>query len=128
MKANVNILSDYIKGNWILQEDVYILQEKKNGAKKRVNFLKNVSKNYLVKSFNKQRIIKKYNTKVFYTIHNIKRNLLYIVITNQNSKLSHEEYIYLISNNIMISFSIIKRIGDYKYLGLKLCSYIRLFQ
>nr|YP_009392038.1 hypothetical protein [Periphykon beckeri]ARW60386.1 hypothetical protein [Periphykon beckeri] len=118
MNKNLRIFSDHIGGDWFLQENLYYIQEniqKKN--KYKINFLTNrtISKNF-------QKYIKSVGSKLK-SQHKYK-NLLKIGYINRN--LSYQEYIYIISNNLMIILIVIKNLNTKQYMSLKISSYIKL--
>nr|WGH13025.1 hypothetical protein Ycf58 [Echinothamnion sp.] len=128
MNKNLYPLLEHIQGNWFLQENFYLILNKKQITyKERVNFFKNFSKNntldiakYYIKNINNQIFILKLE-------HNVNQLVLSKRINNTN-KFNYQEFIYIISNNFMISLIIIKNLQKNQYMGLKISSYIRLIK
>ncbi len=112
MKKNFNSFSQYINGKWLLQENFYSLYSKTiENYHKKIQFL------------NKQ---ENRNNNSLSKIKKIKSDILIICTEKKNKKIFYKEYFYYISNNIIISFGILKHIKKQQYLGLKISSYIRI--
>nr|YP_010618678.1 hypothetical protein PN024_pgp117 [Rhodomelopsis africana]WAX02691.1 hypothetical protein [Rhodomelopsis africana] len=127
MKDNLSILSNQIKGDWFLQENSYLtINKQQRKYKERVSFLKNSQSNRfnigncLLENAN--------NKKLIFKVEEIKENLFTIISLNRNEQIKYKEYLYIISNNFMISLIIIKNLHKKQYIGLKISSYIRRIQ
>nr|YP_010619067.1 hypothetical protein orf130 [Pterosiphonia complanata]WAX03080.1 hypothetical protein orf130 [Pterosiphonia complanata] len=127
MQSNLSILLNKIKGNWSLQENFYfILNRKQKKYKEQASFLKNLKNNKfniyncLIENAN--------NKKLIFKLEKVEKNLIIITNVHRNKKISSKEYIYIISNNFMISLIIIKNLTKKQYIGLKVSSYIRIIQ
>nr|YP_010850414.1 hypothetical protein Ycf58 [Lophurella caespitosa]WGH13217.1 hypothetical protein Ycf58 [Lophurella caespitosa] len=134
MNKNLYPLLEYIEGNWFLQENFYFTMNKKQKkCKEKISFFKKLEKINTFKT-------KKNNTLSIYNyfieniqngryLFNIWKNKNYLIVMKQSSekkKLEYKEFIYIISNNFMISLTIIKNLRSNHYIGLKVSSYIRL--
>nr|YP_010851206.1 hypothetical protein Ycf58 [Aphanocladia delicatula]WGH14212.1 hypothetical protein Ycf58 [Aphanocladia delicatula] len=128
MNNNLYPLLEYIKGNWFVQENFYFISNKKQKqCKARVNFLNSFSQNNIL-DINKY-CIENINDQIF--ILKLKHDVNNLVISkrmNYINKFNYQEFIYIISNNFMISFIIVKNVQKNQYMGLKISSYIRLIQ
>ena len=147
-----NFFLRYSRGQWILQENSFLLNNKKQKESKRLNDHNLVYKSFLLqkeylnyKQFNHYNIIikeiKKYTTKNFNNIiikkfnsinHQeyfiylrfIRKGLLHTININYGKKIRQDEYIYLVNSNIMIIVTIAKSfVGS--CLGIKVSSYIK---
>lgn len=137
------------KGKWFLQENYYLLSNKKRrGYKKSCNFLLDLSeildKDIDLRTCDKElhAINKKSNhlcidnslsnsdyyfrgIKSNFGIHAIRNNFFRISKQNHQRKIFHEEYIYLVNKNFMISVTSLKAFKKNSFLGVKISSYIR---
>nr|YP_010851008.1 hypothetical protein Ycf58 [Aphanocladia stichidiosa]WGH14008.1 hypothetical protein Ycf58 [Aphanocladia stichidiosa] len=125
-----------IKGNWFLQENFYFTKNKKHKkCKEKISFLKKLKKVNIFKTDKKNILnINNYyieninNSTYLFNIKATKNHLIVIKEFNNQKKIRHQEFIYIISNNFMISLTIIKNLSRNHYIGLKISSYIRLMQ
>nr|YP_010850612.1 hypothetical protein Ycf58 [Lophurella hookeriana]WGH13415.1 hypothetical protein Ycf58 [Lophurella hookeriana] len=136
MNKNLYPLLEHIEGNWFLQENFYFTMNKKQKkCKEKVSFLKKFKKINMFKT-NENNIlnihnyfIEKINNSPY--LFNIQTKKNYLIVMNQlneKKKLGYKEFIYIISNNFMISLTIIKNLRRNHYIGVKISSYIRLMQ
>lgn len=130
MKQELNKFSKYIKGEWLLQENFY-LESNINikNVKGKINFLQNSDN--LLNIFNSQNnnILKSLDfnndSNIVLEIKGIENNKLIAYMEKKNKTVYYQEKVYNTSNNIMISFGVLKNIKGNKYIGLKISSYIR---
>nr|YP_009398238.1 hypothetical protein [Thaumatella adunca]ARW67424.1 hypothetical protein [Thaumatella adunca] len=150
MELQYNSSSKNFEGQWFLQENIYISKHKiQKTYKQELIVIKNnnnleiqskinkIKKNILY--FNINKISKKLSQIKIVKINNLniinhlniksdlsKFNLFKTSMFINNKSLNHEEYIYIINNNIIISVSLIKNLTNNIYLGIKMSSYIKL--
>nr|YP_009399290.1 hypothetical protein [Kapraunia schneideri]ARW68896.1 hypothetical protein [Kapraunia schneideri] len=147
-----NFFLRYIRSQWILQENLFILNKKKQKENKKLSSYKVVYKSFLLqkeyinyKKFNHYKIIinkinkdttscfnniimKKLNLishqEYFIYLRFIRKGLLHTTNINCIKKIRQDEYIYLVNQNIMIIVTIAKSfVGT--FLGIKVSSYIK---
>nr|YP_010851403.1 hypothetical protein Ycf58 [Echinothamnion hookeri]WGH14403.1 hypothetical protein Ycf58 [Echinothamnion hookeri] len=136
MNKNLYPFLEHIEGNWFLQENFYfIVNKKQKKCKEKISFLKTLKKSNIFKTSEKNLLniqsdfIKNINNGAYlFNRQETKNNLVIVKQFNNTKKLSYKEYIYIISNNFMISLAIIKNSRKNQYIGLKISSYIRLIQ
>nr|YP_010851602.1 hypothetical protein Ycf58 [Echinothamnion hystrix]WGH14602.1 hypothetical protein Ycf58 [Echinothamnion hystrix] len=136
MNKNLYRLLEHIEGNWFLQENFYFTMNKRQKkCKEKISFLKKLKKSNIFRTNEKNLLnlhsyfIRNINNSTY--LINVKGTKNYLVLFkqfNDTKKLSYKEYIYIISNNFMISLTIIKNLQKNNYIGLKISSYIRLIQ
>ena len=137
------------KGKWFLQENYYLLNTKKRrGYKKRCHFLLDLNQ-ILDKDIDLKIGYKELHTtnkksnnlcidnslsnsgyyfrgiKSNFGIHAIRNNLFRVSKQNDQRKIFHQEYIYLVNKNFMISVTSLKTFKKDRFLGVKISSYIR---
>nr|YP_009394944.1 hypothetical protein [Polysiphonia stricta]ARW63506.1 hypothetical protein [Polysiphonia stricta] len=149
MNIKLYSLLEYIEGNWFLQENYYLLNKKiHQNTKTTLNFslklsnLNNRSKydNMNVHDYNFYNdyqysiVINKSLIKIFNLYENSKSYLLLqegrinqfkVQKILKQKRIHIEEYLYLNSNNIIISIMLLKSLTNNRYLGIKVSSYIR---
>jgi len=149
MNTSIHKFLKCIQGQWLLQENYYLLISKKQiQSKKKRNFLLNLyetQNQYIGK--NKEQIVLytngkrsndinfkslyfklecfHKNTKSNFCVEMVKENLLRVYKLSEYKKITYEEYIYLINQNIIISITSIKSSDKKQYLSVKVSSYIR---
>nr|YP_010850810.1 hypothetical protein Ycf58 [Lophurella mutabilis]WGH13617.1 hypothetical protein Ycf58 [Lophurella mutabilis] len=131
MNKNLYPFLKHIEGNWFLQENFYFTMNKKQKkCKEKVSFFKKIN---MFKT-NENNILN-VNNYFINNIHNslyvfnIQANTNYLTVMkqlNEKKEIRYKEFIYIISNNFMISLTIIKNLRKNQYIGLKISSYIRL--
>ena len=139
----------YMKGQWFLQENYYLLKKKQQiQYKKKLNFFIDLNERenrYLGK--NKKHIILNKsileasninsknlhfqiesfykNAKSSFCVEIVKEKLLKVCKLNNHRKTIYEEYIYLINQNVIISVTSLKSLNQKQCLGVRISSYIR---
>nr|WGH13811.1 hypothetical protein Ycf58 [Lophurella pseudocorticata] len=136
MNKNLYPFLEHIEGNWFLQENFYFtVSKKQKRCKEKVSFLKKLKKINMFKTNKNNRLnihnyfIENINSSTYlFNIQATKNHLIIMKQFSEKKKLRHKEFIYIISNNFMISLTIIKNLQRNCYIGLKISSYIRLMQ
>nr|YP_009396388.1 hypothetical protein [Polysiphonia scopulorum]ARW65574.1 hypothetical protein [Polysiphonia scopulorum] len=149
MNIKADSLLTYLKGNWSLQNNLYINKKKKQYKIQQKISLSNIlseinidftrNKNNVVNdcfyesnlyslSINQETInILPLNTykRYYVSLKNISPNLFHINYVSKDNKSCYEEKLYIINKNIMISTTLIKNMKNERNIGIKVVSYVR---
>lgn len=149
MNIKLYSLLEYIEGNWFLQENYYLLNKKiHKSTKTKLNFSLQLSilnsrskydnldtqdydfyNNYKYSITINKSLIKILNlgesSKSYLLLKEGRINQFKIKKILKKKRIHIEEYLYLNSNNIIISIMLLKSSTNNRYLAIKVSSYIR---
>lgn len=144
MINNKNLSSKYLSGSWLSQNTIYLIKNKTRKVRKQKLLLFSIQINSNISEANCQHDFKldKLNIENYRIILGLKDKIssnnninisiekldIYTFKLNYDIKennLIYEEYIDIINNNLMFSYSILKDKKYGKYLGIMTSSYIK---
>ena len=145
---NINFFLKYLTGKWLLQNNLFLLTQKKQKKNEQdINFNKNYNNlndsnqfikiknniSYLTSVVGLDPILNfqisgniniNYDKKCFFYSECLFKSLLKITKINYKKRIVQHEYIYIVNQNLMINMTLVKS-SKGRYLGAKISSYIK---
>lgn len=143
--STLNFFTQYIKGKWFVQNNIYLLSTKKRVSYLRelnievsqtsgVSYITNQNRKNIAININNQysnkflsiHTINKSNKTTKSTFKHTDNSFIKVNYATIKKKYYYEEYMYIVNTNLIFSIGILKNKYNYSYSGIIITSYIKL--